>query len=192
MNRFAYCLLLATVTGLAGGCTQQAPVSDPRIPELERKVIALEQRLTTLDDKVKALEQQQEFEDLFDAIRTMAILRPGDAGYSVVESDLGKLTVKLEDVQPFANGTRVKLRFGNISAVAINGVKATFEYGPTDDKGAPKNEVAMKKDVTFVETLRPGAWTLVTLTLDGIQPANLGFIRIKNIGHQAIQLQGGR
>ncbi len=128
---------------------------------------------------------------LLSDIQRTAFLRPGDTGYSIVDFDLGRLTVQMINVTPFASGTRVVLRFGNASAAGLQGISASVDYGPADEKGFPIAEQARTKEVKFIELFRPGSWTSVSITLDGIQPAQLGYVRVGKVSHTGIQL-GGR
>ena len=161
----------------------------------ERQVAALQKKTDDLQGEVKKLQESVEqlkndqswdkFEREFGAI---AYLTPGAGGYSVIESDLGHLTVQLMNVQPYANGTRVTLRFGNLTSATIDGAKATIEWGRVDGKGSPKNDEARTRDVIFDESLRAGAWTEVGVVLDGVPSQELGFVRVRNIAHRGIRL----
>ncbi|MFN8774637.1 MAG: DUF3251 domain-containing protein [bacterium] len=147
-------------------------------------------RLGELEKKLKDIEADREFRALMDSFRGMAFLRPGDSGYSLIEFNLGRMTVQMVDVTPFASGSRVALRFGNFSSAGFDGVSATLEYGPTDEKGNVVTGETRAKEVKFSEIFRPGSWNTVSVTLDGIQPAQLGYIRITNVAHSGIRLTG--
>jgi hypothetical protein len=118
----------------------------------------------------------------------IAYLTPGADGYSVIRSDLGLLTVALKNIAPYANGSRVTLRFGNTTSATINGVKATLEWGSVDEKGHAINATAKSKNVTFNEPLRTGSWTSVAVVLEGVPATNLGFVRVKDLDHTGIRL----
>lgn len=145
------CLLVS-----ASGCADRSQVA-----VLEKKVANLEARVEELKATVERLESAK----LFDAIRRSmeeeAYLTPGAEGYSTIQTDLGCMTVSLENVQPYANGTRVTLRFGNLTSATVNGVKAKVEWGSVDDKGVPKKDTAKSRQVSFSQPLRAGAWTNV-------------------------------
>jgi hypothetical protein len=118
----------------------------------------------------------------------IAYLTPGTDGYSLIKSDLGYLTVALKDVQPYANGTRVTLRFGNLTSATINGATATLEWGRIDEKGSPKNGEARSRKVKFDESLKGGSWTQVQVVLDGVPPQEFGFVRVRDMTHAGIVL----
>jgi hypothetical protein len=123
---------------------------------------------------------------------SVALLTPGEKGYAAVKFDLGYLTLSLDDIQPYASGSRVKLRFGNLTSATVNGLKAKLEWGSVDGKGIPNNAEAKSREVTFEESLRSGSWTWVTVVLEGVPPTEFGFLRVKEVGHRGIALSGIR
>jgi hypothetical protein len=149
--------------------------------ELQQKAVALEAR-------VVALEGSNSFRDLMDEISGVAYLTPGGEGYSIVKVDVGYLTVSLENVQPYANGTRVTLQFGNPTAAMLTGAKATFEWGKANPKGLPDNDAAKSREVTFNESIAAGSWTKVNVVLDGVPASELGFVRVKAVTHSGMSL----
>ena len=165
---------------IVSGCNQE-----PRVVALEKKVAELEAANKALTDRLQTLAFEVEFSD----VDRFAFLTPGDAGYSAVRFDLGVVTVKINDVKPYANGSKVTLQFGNLTAGRINGLKAKLDWGKVDDKGLPQNDRAKTREVNFGESLLPGAWTQSELVLEGIPPTELGFIRLSQVGHRGIGLR---
>jgi hypothetical protein len=98
------------------------------------------------------------------------------------------MTIAIDDIQPFANGSKVALRIGNPLAATINGLKAKVEWGEVDEQGMPKEETSKSKEMVFSEELRSGTWTRVYAVLEGVRAEKLGFIRVKDAGHQGIAL----
>jgi hypothetical protein len=137
-------------------------------------------------DNVKALEAK--ISELTNQVSPVAYLTPGSNGYSVVESDLGRMAVALDNVEAYANGSRVTLRFGNLTSATVNRAKAKIEWGNVDKEGRPQDESARSRELTFPESLRAGAWTNVPVVLEGVQPTELGFVRIRKVGHTGISL----
>lgn len=156
---------------------------DPRVPVLENKVTELEKRIADLEFQTKLLSDMQSWENV-------AYLTPGSSGYNVVKMDLGVLTVSISNIQPYANGSRVSLVFGNLTSAAIDGMKAKIEWGSVDEKGLPNNKDAKSRDITPTELLQPGTWNKVDVILEGVPPASLGFVRVRDVGHRAIRLRG--
>jgi hypothetical protein len=171
-------------------CDQPATnaAQESRLKAAEAKLDKTQGDVAALRAEITDLKKKREFDDLVKLWDKVAYLTPGAEGYSAVRFDLGVLTVQLADVKPYANGSKVTLRFGNTLSSSITGLKATVEWGKVDDKGAPDNDNAKSKDMTFVETLKGGAWTPISVVLDGIPPAQLGFVRVSNVSHTGIQL----
>lgn len=156
--------------------------------ETESKPTGGTDEAQALQEKVNGLQQKIEMMDLLRNIERVAFLKPGDEGYSVIRSDIGLLTVALEDINPYANGSKVTLSFGNTTAATINGLNAKIDWGSVGDDGTPINEKAKSREVKFNETLRSGAWTRANVVLEGIPPTELGFIRLREVGHSGIKL----
>jgi Protein of unknown function (DUF3251) len=181
--------LTIVLSGLVSALLLTACNEDPRVPALEQR---LEARLAELEAANKALTEQVEtLKFQVDILEwdQMAFLKPGDAGYSAVKYDLGVVTVKLADVKPYANGSKISLQFGNLTSARIDGLRAKLEWGKVNDKGVPQNDKAKSRDVTFNEALAAGSWTVTELVLEGIPPTELGFVRLKNVGHRGIGLR---
>ncbi|MBI1748057.1 MAG: DUF3251 domain-containing protein [Acidobacteria bacterium] len=175
--------IIVAAAGMAPGC------ADPKaVAALEKRATDLEAQVTTLKSSVEALERDKSFDKFLKDIDSIAYLTPGSDGYSTIQTDLGRVTVMLVNVQPYANGTRVTLCFGNLLSAAINGAKATLEWGAVDEKGTPKNDSARSREVKFAESLRAGAWTNVQVVLEGVPPTDLGFVRVKDMTHTGISL----
>jgi hypothetical protein len=102
---------------------------------------------------------------------------------------MGAITVSLDDVQPYANGSKVRLRFGNLTSASLTSAKAKIEWGSVDAKGSPKNEEARSKKLDFIKPLLPGMWNDVEVILDGVPPTDLGFIRVREFSNGSISLR---
>lgn len=176
--------LLFAASLLLFGCDQTANTT------LEKKLEAANAQITLLQKDLTEQKQKREFDELIQNFDKIAYLTPGSSGYSSIKFDLGVLTVQLADVNPYANGSKVTLKFGNTLAASINGLKATIDWGKVTEKGAAINESAKSKEITFTETLRAASWTPVSVVLDGLPPNELGFVRVHDVTHTGIQLFG--
>ncbi len=151
----------------------------------------MNEELRVLKDELAELKERQDQDELNRIMKDFdkfAYLQPGDSGYSTVRYDLGVFTVQLDDIEPYANGSKVALKIGNPLFSAVEGLKAKIEWGRTTETGSPDNDSAKAKEITFNEALRPGAWTTVPLVLEGIPPAELGFVRVRDVSHTGIRL----
>lgn len=162
---------------LLSGCDQSSKVS------------SLERKLESLEKEISELKQMIEFEQIVSGLDKMAYLTPGSEGYSLVKSDLGVLTVSIVNIVPYANGSKVTLQFGNLSAATIDGLKAKLEWGGVDKNGRPNNESSKSRDVSFKESLTSGGWTSSNIVLEGIPPHELGFIKLREVGHRGVKLR---
>ena len=158
---------------------------DERINKLSLELESTQKQVIDLEKIVEEIREK----DLHESLETIAFLTPGSGKYSIIKFDLGVLTVSIVNVVPYANGTKLTLRFGNTLASTINGLKCKIEYGKVDDKGVVLNETAKSKEVTFKEPLHPGRWTNVTVVLDGMPPAELGFVSVREVSHTGITLK---
>ena len=164
---------------------------------LEKKIEAANAQIALLQSKIESLEkdlteqkEKREFDELMQSFGNSAYLTPGSGGYSPIKFDLGVLTVRLIDVKPYANGSKVTLQFGNTLSASIDGLKATIGWGKVTDKGVPINESEKSKEVTLTEKLRAGSRTSVSVVLDGLPPNELGFVRVRDVTHRGIELFG--
>lgn len=175
--------IFAFVLGVAGcGQTTNTAQLEQKVTELESHLKTTQGQVDTLTTEVATLQMQM-------ALDRMAFLTPGSTGYGTVKMELGYLTVSLADVAPYANGTKATLRIGNLTNATISGLKATLDWGAVDKDGKPNNREAKSREESIVESLPPGAWSRVNVILDGVPPASLGFVRVRDVSHTAIQLR---
>lgn len=177
-------LILMVLAATAVACSEQS--QKPQVADLESKLQALTTTVESLQRKLDDLQLEVDMEGW----TKVAYMQPGDGGYSAVNYDLGTLIVKIEDVKPYANGTKLALRLGNLSSARVNGLKATVEWGPVDERGTPRNEKQKKKQITVSQPLPPGGWAIANdVVLEGTPPGELGFVRLRGLGHEGISLR---
>ncbi len=184
----------AFIAVLLTGCdleTQLAPRLQGQINELRVQTGEMKAELDALADSIEDLRVAQvehEIKILVQSFSRVAFLEPEKTSHAIVRFDLGLVTVKLVDVKPYANGSKVTLQFGNVLAAPINGLNATVEWGRIDEKGNPASEPSGSRNLTLTETLRTGAWTSTSVVLEGLPATELGFVRIKDVAHSDIAL----
>lgn len=135
--------------------------------------------------------QDLELDKLFRSWDKIAYLKIGGDGYSLVGFDLGVLTIKIKDVQPYANSSKVQLEIGNPLGATITGLKLTVQWGSTNEKGYVSEELG-SKEVTVDKNILAGSWNSVNITLDSTDPKKLGFIRVRDVSHTGIILTKAR
>lgn len=185
-------LILASGLVLAGCDSVGNPLTAQKTISAQQKQIdSLQKQVSSVAKDVADVKQEQskfEMEDFFRGLDNIAYLQPGDSGYSLVHSDLGVLTVQIVNVEPYASGSKVVLRFGNPLATNINGLKVKLDWGSVNSKGIAENDTAKSKEFTFSQSLSSGAWTSIPVVLDGVPPDKLGFVRVSNVRHTGIGL----
>jgi hypothetical protein len=175
---------------LSFGCAQKSETDALRsqLADSTTQLTKVQEELDALKEQVTELRQKVNWTEVTEDWDRIAYLTPGDEGYSTVGFDLGTLTVQLTDVKPYANGSKVTLRFGNTLSSSINGLKATIDWGRVKAGGGPDNDSQKSKDASFVQTIRAGAWTAVSIVLEGVPPTELGFVRVSKVSHTGIRL----
>jgi hypothetical protein len=84
--------------GIMWGCADPSQVSslEKRVADLEKKVVTSSSDVEKLKNSVKQLEQGKSYDDLIRNFDSIAYLTPGSGGYSVIRTDLGRITVMVE------------------------------------------------------------------------------------------------
>lgn len=170
---------------LLSGCSGR----DQEVSALQEQVATLQKDVKTLQSELEGLRTFVHVVRRLDGMEKVAYLTPGAEGYVVVSSDVGKLTVSIANVVPYANGSKVTLQIGNLTAATIDGLKAKIEWGPVDQSGAPDEGTTRSREVSFKEKLASGSWTNTDVILERVPPAELGFIRLVDVGHRGVVLR---
>lgn len=158
-----------------------------QIEDLQIKVSNLEEANKKLGKDVLDLTFNNILSD-----QSTAFLTAGSDGYSLLRADFGLVAVKIEDIKAYASGTRVELSIGNLSDATVVGLNATVDWGAMDAKGLPNFDAVKSKSTSWAESLKPGSWNKVSVTLEGTPPSELGYIRLKEAGHRSISLRMAR
>ena len=182
---FLACLVVAILVLLMIGCDQLGGDLVISLDKAKKEIRELQDEVSTLRSKVHWMELEKELD-------TVVLLKPSNDGYSILKLDIGSITVKLQDVKQYANGSKVTLRFGNPSSARIFGLKATVQWGKVGPKGNAIFEDNKSRKIEFIKDLNAGAWTQIDVVLEGIPPADLGFVRISELEHKGISLIGSR
>jgi outer membrane murein-binding lipoprotein Lpp len=168
---------------------QPSAQNQQEITQLRSQVEGLSAELTAVRADITALKAELASQQLIASFGKSALLRPSDEGYSTVPFDLGVLTVQLADVEPYANGSRVSLKFGNPLASDISGLKIKLRWGKRGEEGNPNaTNNNREKEFTLTQIIRAGAWTTVPLVLDSIPPADLDFVVVSDATHTGVIL----
>jgi hypothetical protein len=157
-----------------------------RADQLSNQVVALEQRIDTLERGLDRAELR--IAELADHNRPVA-LNPDHKGYSKVETALGPLLVVTEDVQPYLDGYKLKCLIGNPGSGDHAGCKISLVWGPAFDSafGGTNFETyfarwksQQKTNTTEIfKSLFAGAWSPVDLVLAPAKPDELRNVEIQ-------------
>ena len=164
---------------IAGALALQA--CGERQPQVQRIVETLEARVTALEKSADRLSLDKDLAEIARKVEYTAVLQPSDTGYSSLKTEIGVLVVQLTDIQPYANGSKVELTFGNPTAAQIRGLKLHLAWGGKE---------LSERDHTLTDALAPGSWTTVTLPLDGVAPAQFTNLVVKYQGYEGMLLRG--
>jgi outer membrane murein-binding lipoprotein Lpp len=173
--------LIVAVPGglLAVGCA----ADQKRSSNHDTEITELTTKLDSLQKEIESLKADVALRD-----HSSAYLTPGSDGYSILDTDVGRMTISMKDVQPYADGSKVTLQFGNLTSATVDGVKATVEWG-SNEKGFLDYMSSLRfREVAFTQSLRSGAWTSIPIVLEGIPPTQLGFVRVTKIAHTGVSL----
>lgn len=170
-------LAAAAISAALAGCKQQDLGSvHNAIDSLERRASNLESENVLLNRRLAGIESQQ-------GSRGSVSLDPAaSTGYGVMETTHGLLVVSLDDLASRADGSRVSLRFGNLTAATFSGGTIRITYGP---RFKPEEESASSwldklrvQEMAIVDGIPAGAWTLLSAPLPGIKPDSIGHIEV--------------
>jgi len=159
-NLVAPCLaLIFLCAGLVKAQTK-APVSGAsteKVAELEKKVQSLSELVNfLLRHSISETPSLDCASHRFNEIRL--------TGSSLV------LFISCEDVQPYLEGHRVKLRIGNPYSFDLEGLKGNLWYGATSLEAFQKGS---KVEVVSTQKLRSGSWLSLEVVINPSKPSQL-------------------
>jgi hypothetical protein len=178
--------------GALQACGSGDEATGQKVAELEKRISASEAMVQDLQKQVEDAKKEIGRLSVDQVVRSMedaAYLTPGESGYSVLKGNVSALTVALQDVQPFASGSKVTLHFGNPSSATIDGVKIQIDWGKLGKNKIPDIASQESREVELSKSLLAGSWTDVEVVLEGTPPAQLGFLNVKLLGHRSIRLR---
>ncbi|MBK8164556.1 MAG: DUF3251 domain-containing protein [bacterium] len=176
-------VLLCAVACIFTGCAKES-----RVEYVEAEINTLRGQVDSLKARVLKIEFENSMNDFFKDLDKFALLTPGADGYSIIQTDVGRMSISLEDVQAYASGTRVRLQFGNLTSATVNGLGAKLDWGRMKEQGGIDKATEKSREVKFTQSLRPGSWTNIQVVLEGVPPAEFGYVRISEVTHTGISM----
>ena len=150
-------------------------------------LLACPQGTDSAVDRVDALADS--LAALSDAVGAQVDLTPGDSAYSVLRIDVGSIALTLDAIAPAGAGSRVTVSIGNLTSAVIDGLEATVSWGTGTADGSDAVIQGQSRRVSIAKPFPSGAWTQTSFVLDGVPPAQIGFLRIAEASATGIRLR---
>jgi hypothetical protein len=163
--------LAATV--LLAGCNQPAPV--PTQDSLT------EAQIKALTERVETLERNAE---------TDPTLKRSDTGYTIIDTDIGKLTFELKGITAEGSGSKVRLRIGNPTTATITEMTLYGHWGSLTKDGEKTSDAHSLGQPKITAKILPAGWSEVTFLIEGAKPADIGYLYITSALIGSINLYG--
>ncbi|WON76215.1 DUF3251 domain-containing protein [Serratia sp. UGAL515B_01] len=159
---------------LLAGCTQNREV-----PKLKSQVVELKQMLGTLADQAFILERQNRLnQNASDGV----YLLPNANNAARLNSDVGELSVSLNNLKSEADGSQAMLYVRTLSGKSLRGFTATLEWGQLDTTtGMPLKKGSQSQQLQSRSALLPKTEQVFELRLSGVPLEQLGYIHLHNI-----------
>lgn len=187
-NKNLSTILLISIL-LLSGCTEKASSAN----NLEERINELSTRLDTATTELDTLKKESSkvaMNEMFRSWESIAFLNTGSTNFSPIKTDVGTITVNIADIQPFANGSKVTLAFGNPLNANLSSIKFTVDYGSLDENGAVIDGTEKSKEIKLAESFNAGSWIKSPIVLEGLPFAELGYIRVHDFTISSIALRG--
>ncbi|EDE4818634.1 DUF3251 domain-containing protein [Salmonella enterica subsp. enterica serovar Enteritidis] len=163
--------------------------------EQETKINLLEKQQKEQEAKMNLLEKQQATvinttqkiaevvgrverkQRLFDYTE----LDPSQTHYFINNGNIG-LAGRILSIEPIDNGSVIHLDLVNLLSIPVSNLAFNMTWGtkkPSEAKDLPRwRQLLLNTKMDSTIELLPGAWTNVTLTLKGVSPNNLKYLKI--------------
>ncbi|ECI8035635.1 DUF3251 domain-containing protein [Salmonella enterica subsp. enterica] len=164
--------------------------------EQETKINLLEKQQKEQEAKINLLEKQQAMiinttkkvtevvgrverkQRLFDYTE----LDPSQTHYFIINNGNIGLAGRILSIEPIDNGSVIHLDLVNLLSIPVSNLAFNMTWGtkkPSEAKDLPHwKQLLLNTKMDSTIELLPGAWTNVTLTLKGVSPNNLKYLKI--------------
>jgi len=150
------------------GCNKSEPASDLIA---RQKADAVGEQITYLETRLSAVERSPE---------TLSL---ADSGYSVVETDIGRLTVEWLKSEKLGAGSRLTFKIGNPTTATITRAQASLLL--KDAAGKPLGKIARP---AFNGDIKSGTWNTVTVAINDYAPDRIAKIDVLGLYVENITL----
>ncbi|EMY9142844.1 DUF3251 domain-containing protein [Salmonella enterica] len=164
--------------------------------EQETKINLLEKQQKEQEAKINLLEKQQATvinttqkvaevvgrierkQRLFDYTE----LDPSQTRYFIINNGNIGLTGRILSIEPIDDGSVIHLDLVNLLSIPVSNLAFNMTWGtkkPSEAKDLPRwKQLLLNTKMDSTIELLPGTWTNVTLTLKGVSPNNLKYLKI--------------
>ncbi|ECE6304911.1 hypothetical protein DO967_15750 [Salmonella enterica subsp. salamae] len=150
--------------------------------EQEAKINLLQKQQTTLinatqkvAEVVGRIERKQR---LFDYTE----LDPSQTHYFIINNGNIGLAGRILSIEPIDDGSVIHLDLVNLLSIPVSNLAFNMTWGakkPSEAKDLPRwRQLLLSTEMDSTIELLPGTWTNVTLTLKGVSPNNLKYLKI--------------
>ncbi|EAS1264732.1 DUF3251 domain-containing protein [Salmonella enterica] len=150
--------------------------------EQEAKINLLEKQQTTIinttqkvAEVVGRVERKQR---LFDYTE----LDPSQTRYFIINNGNIGLAGRILSIEPIDDGSVIHLDLVNLLSIPVSNLAFNMTWGtkkPSEAKNLPRwKQLLLNTKMDSTIELLPGTWTNVTLTLKGVSPNNLKYLKI--------------
>lgn len=154
---------------------KQQKEQEIKIKLLEKQQIAIVSATQTVANIVARIEHKQR---LFEYTE----LDPSQTRYFIINNGNIGLAGRILSIEPIADGSIIHLDLVNLVSVPVSNIGFHMTWGgkkPTDTKDLPRwQQLLFSTQMDSTLQLLPGKWTNVDLTLKGISPNNLKYLRV--------------
>lgn len=155
---------------------------EKRQKEQEAKINLLEKQQTTVinttqkvAEVVGRIERKQR---LFDYTE----LDPSQTRYFIINNGNIGLAGRILSIEPIDDGSVIHLDLVNLLSIPVSNLAFNMTWGtkkPSEAKDLPRwKQLLLNTKMDSTIELLPGTWTNVTLTLKGVSPNNLKYLKI--------------
>lgn len=182
MNKLLLCVVSITLVA----CVDESSTVNQK--ELDERLSSLQGRVDALEADLREVNSDIRFERLRQNLDRSVFLRVGESEFLPIRTYIGTITFNLEDIQPFANGSKVTIVVGNPLNATLAGAKFQVDYGSLDSAGEIEDGSEKTKEIKVISNIQAGSWNKVPVILDGLETSKLGYIRVHDFEASQIRL----
>lgn len=174
-----------------------------KIESIEKKTNTLDADLQDIKTKILIIEKDIDMLRAYTAENSAEIYRLasestlvniGGDGFSIINSNIGKITVSCNNIIEYGSGSKAKLTFGNTTNAVLTGISIRLEYGKKYTQGndyAEWRKNILIKNIRITDNFNPGMWNDVLVSLPECKPSELTHLNI-SLACDGIELKKSR